>query len=214
MHETQIAIPLQSRSTVASVVSKKPRCVLATVPMALLVASAFAGGALVVPPDVPANLRPPSDQVVSLEALASGFQIYECKSKSGQPSTYEWTFVGPDAVLVDRSGRLLGKHYAGPTWESVDGSSVIGEVKARDPGPSPSSIPLLLLNAKATTGAGVFSTTKSVQRLQTAGGAAPTEPCSATNVKQVAEVPYTATYYFYRSAEDAHPGPWAGANKY
>src|SRR5437016_7647191 len=36
-----------------------------------------------------------------------------------------------DALPIYRSGRSLGKHYAGPTWESVDGSTVVGEAKAR-----------------------------------------------------------------------------------
>jgi hypothetical protein len=214
MPNAQIAIPRQSRSTIARIVRTKAVCVLAAIPATLLIAGVSAGGALPVPPDAPANLRAPPEQVMSLEALASGFQIYECQSKFDQPSTYEWAFVAPDAVLLDRAGHLLGKHYAGPTWESIDGSSVTGEVNARDAGPTPSSIPWLLLNAKTTTGAGVFSTTKSVQRLQTVGGVAPTEPCSAANAKQVAEVPYTATYYFYRNADDAHPGPWAGPDKY
>ena len=214
MDKTQIPIQRQPRSAVARAVGTKAVCVLAAVPATLLIAGVWAGGALPVPPDAPANLRAPSNQVLSLEALASGFQIYECKSKPDQPSTYEWTFVAPDAVLLDRSGRLLGKHYAGPTWESIDGSSVIGETKARDAGPTATSIPLLLLSVKGTSGAGVFSATKSVQRLQTVGGVAPAEPCSAANAKQVAEVPYTATYYFYRSAEDAQPVPWAGPDKY
>jgi hypothetical protein len=214
MYKTQIAIQQQTRSAVARTIRTKAVCLLAAVPATLLIANACAAGVLAVPPDAPANLRAPSDQVVSLEALAAGFQVYECKSKPDQPSAYEWTFVAPDAVLLDRSGRLLGKHYAGPTWESIDGSSVTADVKARDPGPTPSSIPWLLLNAKATNGAGVFSTTKSVQRLQTVGGVVPAEPCTAANANQEAAVPYTATYYFYRSAEDAHPGPWAGADKY
>ncbi len=150
------------------------------------------------PPEVPANLRPPSGQVVFLEARASGVQIYECAAKPDQPSAYEWAFRAPEAALVDRAGRPLGKHYAGPTWESTDGSSVSGEVKARDAGPNPSAIPWLLLGAKATAGSGVFSATKSIQRVQTVGGIAPSEPCGAANLRQVARVPYTATYFFYR----------------
>src|SRR5882762_335238 len=108
-------------------------------------------------PDVPATLRPPAGQAVYLEALATGVQIYECVSKPDEPSTYEWAFRAPEAALVDRSGRSLGKHYAGPTWESLDGSTVVGDVKARDPGPSQSAIPWLLLASKSTTGTGVFS---------------------------------------------------------
>ena len=150
------------------------------------------------PSDVPAQLRPPAGQTVFLEALASGVQVYECTAKPDQPAAFEWVFRAPEATLVDRSGRPLGKHYAGPTWESVDGSTVVGEVKARDPGPGPSAIPWLLLASKSTTGAGIFSQTKSIQRVQTVGGVAPTQPCTAANAKQVARVPYTALYYFYR----------------
>jgi len=151
-------------------------------------------------PDVPASLRPPAGQVVYLEALATGVQIYECTSKRDDPSKYEWAFRAPEAALADHSCRSLGKHYAGPTWKSVDGSTVVGEVKASDPGPRQSAIAWLLLGAKATTGGGTFGQAKSIQRLKTVGGVAPSEPCSATNAKQVARVPYTASYYFYRAA--------------
>jgi len=73
-------------------------------------------------------------------------------------------------------------------------------VKARDPGPTPSAIPWLLLAGKSTGGAGVFTSTKSIQRVQTTGGIAPSSPCISANAKQVARIPYTATYYFYRGA--------------
>jgi len=46
-----------------------------------------------------------------------------------------------------------------------------------------------------------LSKTTSVQRVKTVGGIAPAEPCGATNAKQVARVPYTATYYFYRASQ-------------
>jgi hypothetical protein len=147
-------------------------------------------------PEVPAALRPPADQSLYLEALATGVQIYECSRKPD--STYEWAFKAPEASLADRSGHSLGKHYAGPTWEANDGSSVAGEVKAKDPGPTPSAIPWLLLTAKANTGPGTLAAARSIQRVATAGGVAPAEPCTEANLKQVARVPYTATYYFYR----------------
>lgn len=80
-------------------------------------------------------------------------------------------------------------------WESIDGSTVVGEVKARDPDPDGSAIPWLLLTAKSTAGAGDFGATKSIQRVHTRGSVAPSQPCSANNAKQVVRVPYT-TYYF------------------
>ncbi len=184
---------------------KPPSTLTVALWVAVLVTSGCASGPVLAPPEVPVSLRAPAGQSVFLEALATGVQIYECTSKPDQPSAFEWVFRAPEAILVDRSGRSIGKHYTGPTWESVDGSTVVGEVKARDPGPNQSAIPWLLLASKATTGAGVFSQTTSIQRVQTIGGNAPPGPCSAANAKQVARVPYTATYYFYRGTKDLYP---------
>ena len=167
---------------------------------AFLAVGGCASGPTMTPPDVPAKLRPPSGEVLFLEARASGVQIYECALKPGQPPTYEWTFRGPEAALVDLSGRSLGKHYAGPTWESNDGSSVVGEVKASDTTSGENAIPWLLLTRKATAGSGTFTATTSIQRVRTVGGIAPAEACSASNAAQLSRVPYTATYYFYRAA--------------
>jgi hypothetical protein len=159
--------------------------------------SGSASSTAVRPPDAPEALRPPADQVLALEAHATGVQIYECAASPDQPARFEWVFKAPEAELFDRTGRKVGKHYAGPTWESTDGSAVVGEVKARDGGPDPSAIPWLLLSTKSNSGAGVFSQVKSIQRLQTVGGKAPSAPCSKDNAQQVARVPYKAAYYFY-----------------
>ena len=160
------------------------------------VATAADGG--VTPPDVPVALRAPAGQSAFLVALAKGVQIYECVAKAEPPGSYEWKLTGPEAVLADASGKTIGKHFAGPTWEANDGSAVVGEVKARDPGPNASAIPWLLLAAKNTSGNGVLAATKSVQRVDTSGGVAPADPCGAAQLKQVARVAYTAKYYFYR----------------
>ena len=150
----------------------------------------------VAPPEAPSALRAPADQTAYLEALATGVQIYECSQKSD--STYEWTFKAPEATLTSRSGQAIGKHYAGPTWESVDGSKVVGEVKAKDAGSTTTAIPWLLLAAKSNSGSGVFGGAKSIQRVRTNGGVAPSEVCGADNLHKVARVPYTASYFFYR----------------
>lgn len=164
----------------------------------VFLASGCASQAVLAPPDLPASLRAPAGQSVYLEARATGVQIYECAARPDPTSGFEWVFRAPDAVLFDRSGRAIGKHYGGPTWESSDGSTVVGEVRARDPGPDPAAIPWLLLGSKATTRAGTFSQAKSIQRVQTVGGIPPSGPCGADNVKQVARVPYMASYFFYR----------------
>jgi len=164
---------------------------------ALILFSGWASARAVTPPDAPQELRAPADQVLALEARATGVQIYECSASQNQPARFEWVFKAPEAELFDTTGREIGKHYAGPTWESTDGSLVVGEVKARDAGPDPGAIPWLLLSAKSNSGTGVFSQIKSIQRLQTVGGKAPSTPCSQDNARQVARVPYKAGYYFY-----------------
>ena len=148
-------------------------------------------------PLVPENLRPPATEVLSLETEAAGVQIYECNASKDVPTRFEWVFKAPEADLFDRAGNKIGKHYAGPTWESNDGSKVVGEVKAQDSGPDSGAIPWLLLSAKTTSGTGVFSQVKSIQRVHTVGGKAPAEPCSQAQAGKVARVSYKATYYFY-----------------
>lgn len=156
-------------------------------------ASAVAAG----PAAVPDALRTPAEQVLSLEVGATGAQIYECSAKKDQPDAFEWTFKAPEAELFDKAGKKIGKHYGGPTWESTDGSLVVGEVKARDAGPDPNAIPWLLLTAKSNSGTGVFSRIQSIQRLHTVGGKAPSTPCGRENAQQVVRTPYRADYYFY-----------------
>jgi len=166
----------------------------------LSVAALLAGCATSPPggtPAAPEALRPPTNQVMVLEAHATGVQIYECAASKEQPGRFEWVLKAPEADLFDEAGRKVGKHYAGPTWEALDGSKVVGEVKARDDGPDRNAIPWLLLSAKSSSGTGVLSQIKSIQRLQTVEGKAPATPCGRDNVQQVARVPYKAAYYFY-----------------
>jgi Protein of unknown function (DUF3455) len=152
----------------------------------------------ITPVELPAALRPPAGQTVFFETQAMGVQIYECRAKTNDASAFEWAFRAPEAGLFDNAGKPVGKHYAGPTWEALDLSNVVGEVKARDPGPDAKAIPWLLLSAKTVTGKGVFSETKSILRVRTVGGVAPAQACGESNLKQEARVLYTATYHYYR----------------
>jgi Protein of unknown function (DUF3455) len=176
----------------------KPHSVISLAALAVL--AGCASTRVVQVPELPAALRPAAGEVAYLETLANGVQIYECAAKAGAGGGHEWQFRAPEAALTDRAGRVLGKHYAGPTWEGNDGSKVVGEVKARDPGPRSTAIPWLLLTAKSTAGTGVFAQTKSIQRVDTVSGVAPGGTCDASTQGQMARVPYAATYYFYRAA--------------
>jgi hypothetical protein len=170
-----------------------------TFTLTLSAATALCGGCSsthqTVPDVVPVSLHAPADQLMTLKAHATGAQVYECRA-SDDSSRYVWVLKAPDATLVDEAGRKVAKHYGGPTWEASDGSTVVGEVVAREASPDPKSIPWLLLKATAKTGHGQFSSVRSIQRLHTVGGVAP----SACTVKQVGRelrVKYSADYYFY-----------------
>ena len=165
----------------------------------LAILGGCAGNPTLTAPNVPARLNPPAGQVLYLEVPATGVQIYECLPKTGAMGS-EWVFRAPEAVLWDTNKMVIGKHYGGPTWEGNDGSKVVGAVKERDPGPDASAIPWLLLEAKSNLGAGIFDAAKSIQRVATTGGTAPPKACGPANNKEIARVPYTATYYFYRAS--------------
>ena len=54
--------------------------------------------------------------------MGVGEITYECRAKAGASDAFEWVFVGPDAKLMDRSGKQVGKYYGPPaTWEGMDG---------------------------------------------------------------------------------------------
>jgi hypothetical protein len=164
---------------------------------AMLAGAAAAAGALAQPeaPRVPPNLAVPSDQVLIRVAFATGVQIYECKAADDKGP--QWTLRGPEAELVDASGARLGRHYAGPTWEGTDGSTVVADVASRADSPQPGAIPWLLLRARAHSGDGIFGGALQVQRIDTVGGQPPAGGCASGDTGHEARVPYKATYYFY-----------------
>lgn len=146
---------------------------------------------------VPPPLRVPPHAQLVLAAHARGVQIYDCKA--GSDGAMHWTFRAPEAALVDADGKALGSHYAGPTWESTDGSKVVARVSAQAEAPDASAIPWLLLTTTSSSGPGVLNAVTHVQRVATAGGRAPAGTCDAAQPE--ARVPYTATYLFFAAPE-------------
>jgi hypothetical protein len=140
---------------------------------------------------VPSDIRAPEDTKVHFHGFAQGFQIYTWDGSS-------WGVAVPDAVLYDNDGNVVATHYIGPTWESNSGSKVVGAVIPPRVTVDPDAIPWLLLGAVQAQGPGVFAHTTHIQRVNTVGGKAPLVP--GTYVGQVAKMPYTADYFFYRAA--------------
>jgi hypothetical protein len=147
--------------------------------------------------ELPNTLRPAADEAMILEGYASGVQIYECISDA---ESYVWKFRAPLADLVDRDGHPVARHYAGPTWEAVDGSRVVGFVRVTASPSRSDAIPQLVLGAKSTAGPGVLSRVRTILRLDTLGGQAPNHRCDHTALGEVANVRYSATYRFFAPA--------------
>lgn len=148
-----------------------------------------AGGSI----DVPAGAR------VVLEARGEGVQIYNCTAiQDGAGSGLKWMLTGPDARLLDESGKQIGIHFAGPTWKLTDGSQVGGALVASQPSPDANSVAWLLLRAKSGTGTGRLAEVAFIRRTETHGGVAAAAACQAhEDTGKTVRVPYTATYTFY-----------------
>jgi hypothetical protein len=147
--------------------------------------------------NVPAALQPPADAVAALHAKGQGVQIYACSKDAGSGAA-SWKLKGPEAVLYDDAGKPIGKHFAGPSWQANDGSTVVGEAVAHADAPGHTAIPWLLLKAKSHEGSGTFADITYVQRLDTAGGLAPTAACDPKRDTAERRVAYTAIYVFFR----------------
>ena len=145
--------------------------------------------------NVPDKLKPRANESLAMIVPAKGVQIYECVAKKDQAGAYEWAFVAPEADLFDTSGKKIGRHYAGPHWESTDGSKVAGTVKESTDAPQADAIPWLLLDTKSVGPQGSFSKITSIQRVNTVGGVAPKTGCSESTVGTTARIPYAADYY-------------------
>jgi hypothetical protein len=148
-------------------------------------------------PSVPGPLRVPADQSLIKQLHGVGVQIYECQPTKNDPAQYDWVFRGPEANLLSKGGRIVGKHYAGPTWEASDGSRVVAEAVGNSPSAKPNSIPWLLLRARATSGNGLFTHVQFIQRLNTVGGSVPALGCRREQAGQQLRASYTADYLFY-----------------
>ena len=169
--------------------------------------------AQVTPPAVPANLEPSSGQPF-LIAGAEGTQNYICVVTN---SGFAWTFFGPQATLFNGAAQQVITHYLSanpieggtprPTWlDSIDSSAIWAMPVASSTDPAfvaPGAIPWLLLRIvgaeSGPTGGTTLTNTIFIQRVNTAGGAAPATGCkSVKDVGRKALVPYTTDYVFYK----------------
>jgi hypothetical protein len=148
---------------------------------------------------LPAALQVPAGNRVALETVGVGDITYQCSARKDMAGQFEWVFVGPDARLMDRGGKQVGKYYGPPaTWEAMDGSRLTATQLAVAPHQA-GSIPLQLVKGNPATGAGAMQGVTYIQRVATMGGVAPATPCAAGNLGAKQGVKYQADYIFYKA---------------
>jgi hypothetical protein len=139
--------------------------------------------------DIPEGISANGAKIIA-QVHAEGLQIYECKADAAGRTS--WQFREPLATLIS-DGKTVGRHFAGPGWEFVDGSRIKGKLASQAPGASERDIPLLRLDVIEHRGEGALSKVDTVQRLNTQGGVF-TGACDKAGVLHLE--PYTADYIF------------------
>src|SRR5262245_18036690 len=195
--------------------------------VALTVSVSPAHAAQVTPPSVPTALEVEAGNRAFLEGHGVGTQNYIClpcpnattPAKScPDNSGFAWILFTPEATLFNDHDKQLTTHFFSPnpfengtvraTWQhSRDGSIVWGgqAVASTDSAfVAPGAVAWLRLPMggvqEGPTGGHTLTATTFIQRLNTAGGVAPSTGCSQeSDVGATAFVPYTADYFFYKA---------------
>jgi len=144
-------------------------------------------------PEVPDEIAVGATNKVHFHGFGVGVQMYTWNGSN-------WGSAVPDATLFDDEGNVVATHFAGPRWKSNSGSIVLGAAVQPTVTVDTNAIPWVRLRAVTTEGPGIFADTTFIQRVNTVGGKAPS--ADGAFVGQVARVPYTADYFFYRKTND------------
>jgi hypothetical protein len=140
---------------------------------------------------IPDPVAAPNEAIVA-SVHAEGAQIYDCKADAN--GKLVWQFREPIATLL-LDGKTVGRHFAGPSWELVDGSAVTGKVAGSTAGATPNDIPLLKLEVASRQGVGQLTAVTTIQRLNTKGGVL---KGSCESAGAFLPVPYSADYTFLK----------------
>ena len=149
---------------------------------------------------LPEAVKVPAGHKVAMETVGVGEITYECRDKANAPGMTEWVFVGPNAMLNDRSGKQVGKYYGPPaSWEAMDGSKVTATQVAVAPAGT-GNLPFQLVKANPAMGSGAMTGVSYIQRVALKGGVAPASVCSPATKGMKEIVKYQADYIFWKAA--------------
>lgn len=191
----------------------------------LTVSVSPAHAAHVTPPHVPAKIEVPAGNRPFLVGHAFGTQNYIClpcpnattlAASCPDDSGFAWLLFTPEATLFNDHGKQLTTHFFSPnpaeggtiraTWEDSQDSSIVwgGQATAYTDSDFVASGAVAWLRLpmagvqEGPTGGDTMTATTFIQRVNTAGGVAPSTGCSEpADVGAKAFRPYTADYFFY-----------------
>ena len=98
------------------------------------------------PPAVPGEIAVPDGHKPFLIGHAAGVQTYPCTTVTGG---FAWGPATPHADLYDDHGKVVVRHFGGPSWQAKDGSTVVGRREA-GVNVDPTAIDWLRLRADST----------------------------------------------------------------
>jgi hypothetical protein len=150
---------------------------------------------------IPAILNVPEGNKLALRTYATGVQIYQVRRSTTNPNEFVWVNTAPAARLYMQPYyyNLVGTHYGGPTWDFTQGpykNEKAVAAKLQGVTVDATAVPWLLLKTVASLSSPGNKVTY-IQRVCTQGGLPPAIIPNESNLGQVEEVPYTATYLFY-----------------
>ena len=180
---------------------------LAVLAVAFKVLPPPAHAAQATPPPVPFGIQVAAGNHAFLEGAAIGTQDYICLPSG---AGFAWTFFGPQATLFNEHDKQIITYFLSPnpfengtprvTWQDSEDTSKVWGMTIASVVVEPGAIPWLLVEVVGAqdgpTGGDELLETTFIQRLNTAGGVAPTTPCT---VGMMALVPYSAEYFFYKA---------------
>ena len=187
-----------------------------------------AQAAHVTPPPVPDKLQVEAGNTAFLEGHGRGTQNYIClpcpnpttpAAQCPDASGFAWLLFTPEATLFNDHDKPVTTHNFSPnpaengtiraTWQHSRDTSIVwgraasSATHATDPDfVAEDAIPWVLLPEagvqEGPTGGDTLTKTTFIQRLNTAGGVAPSDGCARfEDIGAKAFVPYTADYFFY-----------------
>lgn len=139
---------------------------------------------------------PPNAELI-LEAKGEGYQEFQC---SADKRGYFWRFVAPFAeIKVD--GELYATQGADFAFVAPDGAHLKSKIVSVEKTSTNNRLKDILFSVMAHGAVtGELSDFSWIARVNASGGV-PTEACGPENLAENVQIPFSATYYFYKKIE-------------